>query len=169
MSEKENVNANPTQVEAKIIERLKEIEEELYILQRADKEREQNFSERLKGIEIEKIEKELDAEAKALKEIYPDFDVEAELDNPTFASLVSGGLPMKTAYEVLHLEEIKKMGEEEAGKKALSKYKKTAQRPLENGISASKGGILKSGVRSLSKKDRAELAKRVAKGEIISF
>lgn len=166
MSEKENVNVS--EAEAKIIERLKEIEEELYLLKRADKEREQAYSERLKGIEIEKIEKELDAEAKALKEIYPSFDVEAELDNPTFARLVSGGLPMKTAYEVLHLEEIKRLGEEEAGKKALSKYKKTAQRPLENGISA-KGGILKSGVHSLSRKDRAELAKRAAKGEIISF
>lgn len=152
-----------------LIERLKEIEEELYLLQRKDAERNADYEKRVKDIELKKIEAELEKEAKELKEVYPEFDVEKELENPTFQTLVNSGIPMKTAYEAIHLEEIKKAGEKNAQKKALSEYKKTALRPEENGISLKQGGILRAGVHSLSKKDREELAKRARKGEIIRF
>jgi len=155
--------------EAKIIERLKEIEEELYVLQRQDRQREENYQKKVVDIEVRKIEEELKKEADELKKLYPDFDVETELENPVFVSLVNQGLSMKTAYEAIHLDEIKTKGAEEAGKKAILGYKKNALRPEENGISLRLGGILKSGVHSLSKKDRAELAKRARKGEIITF
>ena len=152
-----------------LIERLKEIEEELYLLQRQNKEREQDYSSRVKELQLKEIESALEAEAKALKGEYPAFDAEAELENQDFVRLVNSGLPMKTAYEALHLDEIKKSGEPAAGKKALSEYQKAAQRPEENGVSLKQGGILKSGVHSLSKSDREDIAKRARRGEIIQF
>ncbi len=152
-----------------LIERLKEIEEELFTLQQQDAIREQSYQDKVKEIELKEIEAALEKEAEALKAEYPDFDVEAELENPVFVNLVNSGLPMKTAYEAIHLEEIKKLSAAEAGKKALSDYRKASKRPEENGISGGQGGILKSGVHSLSKGDRAELAKRARRGEVIRF
>ena len=78
---------------------------------------------------------------------------------------------MKTAYEAIHLEEIKNKSEKEEKKeneKDKDKEKK-AERPSENGISTKGGLVLKSGVHSLSKRDRAELAKRAGRGETIRF
>lgn len=154
-----------------LIERLKEIEEELYTLKEQDALREQDYQARLKDMEIRKVEAELEKEAEALKKAYPSFDVEAELENPQFAALLNAGLPMKTAYEAIHLEEIKNKSEKEEKKeneKDKDKEKK-AERPSENGISTKGGLVLKSGVHSLSKRDRAELAKRAGRGETIRF
>ena len=154
---------------AALIERLKEIEEELYELQQREAERQQEYEARQKDMELKSLESELEAEARALKEEYPGFDPEKELEYPDFVKLVNSGLPMKTAYEALHLEDIRKKSLAEGEKKALSDNKKTTARPDENGVSLKSGGILKSGVHSLSKRERAELAKRAGKGEIIRF
>lgn len=152
-----------------LLERLKEIEEELFALSLKDQERQRDYEQRVKDMEIQKIEAQLAQEAEALRGEYPEFNVETELENPAFVRLVNSGLPMKTAYEALHLNEIKQQGAQEAGARALEEYKRAALRPDENGISLSQGGILKSGVHSLSKRDRAELARRARLGEIIRF
>ena len=65
-----------------LIERLKEIEEELYTLKEQDALREQDYQAKLKDMEIRKVEAELEKEAEVLKKAYPSFDVEAELENP---------------------------------------------------------------------------------------
>lgn len=163
MNNKGNEGMNKNGKKEEFLALLKGIEDELSAIKKADGERKADYEKRVKDFEVSKIEEELKKEAASLKEEYPDFDAEAELENETFAKLINAGLPMKVAYEVVHLEEIKQ------GAKAKSDEdeKRAALRPEENGISASGGATLSSGVKSLSKKDRAELAKRARMGEII--
>ena len=53
----------------------------------------------------------LQSDAQALKQVYPDFDLDAEMENPMFERLVWGsGVPMQTAYEVVHRDQILAQG-----------------------------------------------------------
>ena len=54
-------------------------------------------------------------------------------------------------------------------KNTVAKIKNKSSRPAENGTSSSSSAIVKSDVSNLTKADRAEIARRAAKGEIISF
>ena len=144
---------------------LKGIEDELLSLKKEDGERKASYEQKVKDFEIKKIEEELKKEAEEVKEEYPDFDPETELENEVFSKLISAGLPMKTAYEAVHIEEIKSA----LKSKKEEKEKKLSSRPEENGLGASGGLSLGSGVKSLSKRDRAELARRARMGEIIKL
>ena len=152
-----------------LAERLKEIEEELFVLKSQEEKRADLYNKRIQDMEVKKIEEELLSEEKALKELYPDFDAEKELENETFRALLNQGISMKTAFEALNLDKIKKEGEKSAGKRAVESFKKLSLRPDENGAGKKEGAVLKSGVFSLSKKERQDLAKRAQKGEIITF
>ena len=76
-------------------------------------------------------------EAEALKEIYPDFDLETEMSNPEFAKMLHLGFPVQNVYETLHLEEIK-MSHAQAvatkeAERVASSIRANGQRPSENG------------------------------------
>lgn len=46
--------------------------------------------------------------------IYPDFNFEKELENEEFKRLLSTGVTVKNAYEVIHIDEIVKDGDTDA-------------------------------------------------------
>ncbi|MEG2001264.1 MAG: hypothetical protein RR053_07730 [Evtepia sp.] len=94
-----------------------------------------------------------------LRKEYPTFDLEAESENEAFVSLLNVGIPLKYAYEVAHLDEIKQNFTKEMRN----------SRPVENGITSQGGVVIKNDVNKLTKADRAEIAKRVERGEIIRF
>lgn len=112
-------------------------------------------------------------EGEALKQLYPSFDIQRESQNPQFLSLLRAGTPMKTAYEVIHMDEIKAGVAQSTARAAeqqiTSNIKARGQRPAEAGGSAQASFTVKSDVTKLTKKDRAEIAKRAARGEKISF
>lgn len=112
-------------------------------------------------------------QAKQVKELYPGFDLKAEAANRDFLGLLKSGLPVQKAYELIHMEEIKeaaaRSAAQAAGEQVVAKIKAKAARPAENGTSAQSGVIVKSSVSDLSKSDRAEIARRVQRGEIIKF
>ena len=112
-------------------------------------------------------------EGEALKQLYPSFDIQRESQNPQFLSLLRAGTPMKTAYEVIHMDEIKagvaQSTAKAAEKQITSNIRARGQRPAETGSSAQASFTVKSDVTKLTKKDRAEIAKRAARGEKISF
>jgi hypothetical protein len=112
-------------------------------------------------------------EGKALKDKYPEFDLESELDNSQFKALLERGVPLEHAYFVLHKDEIIERNVQSAMQQGA---KATAQniaargtRPKENAAGSATGLVYKSDVSSFTKKDRAEIAKRVARGERITF
>lgn len=150
----------------KVKDRLYEMENALKELLEREEERKRSYEEKLTDFEVKSIEKDLEREAEELKKVYPEFDREKELENGVFVNLLLAGLDMKTAYEAVHLDEIKEKAEVE---KELSEEPKKVKRPVENGSLGSESAIFKSGVHALTGKDRKELAKRALRGEIIKF
>ena len=113
-------------------------------------------------------------EAEELRNFYPNFDLYKELNKfPDFGRMLSAGVNVKTAYEALHHDEII-MGAMQTTAQRIAK--KTADgiasrqtRPPENGLGSQASANVKTDVRKLTKEDRMEIARRAARGEIISF
>ena len=110
---------------------------------------------------------------KALKEVYPSFNMQAEMQNPKFVDLLRSNIDVRTAYEVLHKDEIIPAAMHFTAKTVESKIAKkiaaNGARPAENGMSSQASSVVKSDVSQLNKMDIAEISRRVARGEKISF
>lgn len=113
------------------------------------------------------------AEGEKLKETYPTFDFKAESANRDFLGLLRSGLSVKNAYELIHMEEIKadaaKVAAQTAGQQMAARVQSKAARPKENGTSSQGAVIVKNDVHSLTRAERAEIAKRAQRGEKIRF
>lgn len=112
-------------------------------------------------------------QADATKSVYPSFDLQAEMQNPRFVDLLKSNVDVRTAYEVLHKDEIipaaMQFTAQKVEQKLTNKIIANGARPTENGINSQSAAQVKSDVSQLSKADRAEIARRVARGEKISF
>lgn len=112
-------------------------------------------------------------QAEQVKSSYPDFDFKTELSNRDFVQMLKNGIPVQKAYEVMHMDELltgaAKTAAQTAERNTVAKIKNKSSRPSENGTSSSSSAVIKSDVSKLTKADRAEIARRVARGEIISF
>ena len=113
------------------------------------------------------------AEGEQLKADYPDFDLGTEARNPQFLSMLKSGVPVKLAYEVLHMDGIKagvaQAAAQRTAKQVVDGIRAKGARPPENGTAAQSGFTVKDDVSKLTKKDRAEIARRAARGERITF
>ena len=113
-------------------------------------------------------------EAESLKGIYPSFDLQKEMQNPKFVDLLKvPSIDVRTAYEVIHKDEIMPAAMHFTAKtveqKLTNKIIANGARPTENGISSQSASVTKSDVSQLTKADRQEVLRRVARGEKISF
>lgn len=112
-------------------------------------------------------------EEKELQKRYPGFDLAVEVREPRFLALLKSGIPVRHAYEVIHMEEIKAQVAETAAKNmekhVVAGIRAKGVRPAENGTTAQSGFTVKGDVSKLTKKDRAEIARRAARGEKIIF
>ena len=125
----------------------------------------------------EKADRQYDAwmeEAEELKKIYPNINLEEELENSRFMRHLTATdeqyrMSMKEIYELIHHDEIV----EEAKKSAAAAYAQSVNanisRPIENGAGNQSAVSSVSDVSKLTKKQRAELAERAMRGEKISF
>lgn len=112
-------------------------------------------------------------EAEELKAIYPDFDLEEEVQNKNFTGMLQSGVDIKAAYEAIHTTDIVN----NAVRKAMNTSAKAVtdtiaargMRPKENAGSDNSSAVYKRDVSSLTAKDREEIARKVARGEKISF
>lgn len=119
-------------------------------------------------------------EGARIKEVYPDFDLDAELTNPQFGRLLAtmqrSGFPnaMQTAYEACHRDEIMGGAMAYAVKQTQQKISNSIQsgmaRPTENGTSArsasNPGAVDPS---KFTKAQIEELKMRAERGERITF
>jgi len=108
-------------------------------------------------------------QAAETKGIYPEFDFEKEIKNPEFTRLLRLGVSVKNAYEVANIDKILENNTKAAEKKVVDSIRLKGNRPVENGSEGASGILLSGNASKLSRKERAELAKRAAKGERISF
>ena len=150
--------------------------EQYKALQKLERENEELKKIRRQQEGQQKAQAQIDAwykEAEAVKGIYPTFDFKMEATNRDFLGLLRSGLPVQKAYELVHMDEIKeaaaKSAAQAAGAQVEARIKSKQSRPSENGTSSQSAAIVKNDVSSLTREDRAEIARRAQRGEKIRF
>lgn len=112
-------------------------------------------------------------QAEETRKVYPSFDLKSEMANPKFVDLLRSNIDVRTAYEVLHKDDIIRGAMQFTAKTVESKIAKSVAaggaRPAENGVGSGSAAVVKSDVSQLSRADREEIRRRVARGEKIRF
>ena len=112
------------------------------------------------------------AQAETMKQdpLLADFDLQAEINsNPDFLDLLKRGVNVEQAYKVLHMNDFLEKATAQAEKSVTDNIRARGARPAENGAAAKSAAIVKDDVHRLTKADRAEIARRAAMGETITF
>lgn len=117
-------------------------------------------------------------QAEDCKRFYGNFDLAEECSNPgtgqRFLGLLQSGVDVRTAYEVIHKDDIiggaMQYTAQAIQKKTVDDIRARGMRPAENGGGGNAAAIItKKDVSSLTKKDREEISRRVMRGERIEF
>ena len=86
----------------------------------------------------------------ALKQIYPNFDLDAEIKNPRFVDLLKNNVDVRTAYEVLHKDDIIRGAMQFTADTVQTKLANNIiagrNRPSENGIGQTSLAVVKNDV-----------------------
>jgi hypothetical protein len=148
------------------LKRIKKIERENAEFRKAERERTERAGQK-------KVYAEWLKQADAAKQIYPSLDLATEAKNPNFMALLKNGIDVGTAYMVIHKDEVipaaMQFAAQTAQKSLANNLMTNKARPVENGNSSQSAPIVKSDVSQLNRKDLAEIRRRVANGERISF
>lgn len=119
-----------------------------------------------------------ETQSQNLKSIYPDFDFAAQCKDPQngekFIKLLGQGVDVKTAYEVLNHDKLiagaLKTAVNQAQMRTVQTIQAQGMRPSENGVGGSVATqIVKIDPAKMSKKERADYARRALQGERIDF
>lgn len=142
-------------------------------MERENAELKKQWEEKERKEKAYKLYAQWDEQAKEAKKTYPSLDLSAEVKNPQFMQLLDSGVDVGTAYAVIHKDEIIPAAMQYTAKtveqKLTNKIIANGARPTENGISSQSAVQTKSDVSQLTKADRAEIMRRVARGEKITF
>ena len=112
-------------------------------------------------------------QAQEAKSAYPDFELQKELADDQFRALLRSGVGVRTAYEARHMEEFlpaamaatAKMVEEKIARGIAS----GGNRPAENAMGSRASVVAKADVSKFTRSDVEAVARRVARGERVSF
>ena len=150
--------------------------EQYHAMQKLERENAELRAIRKQQIGQQQFQQQIDTwyqEADRVKEIYPSFDFKKEAQNPEFLKLLQNGNTVEHAYKVLHFDELTqnaaRVAAQTADAQAQARIKQKASRPSENGTSSKSAVIVKNDVSTLTRRERAEIARRVQRGEKISF
>ena len=151
------------------VEQLKEIRK----MERENADLKRQMEEQNRKENANKVYAQWMEQAEAAKAVYPSLDLRAELQNPQFVNLLRSNVDVKTAFEVLHKDEIIPAAMQYTAKtveqKLTNKIIANGARPAENGNNSQSATVVKSDVSQLSKADRQEIIRRVQRGEKIRF
>lgn len=113
------------------------------------------------------------ADIKAVQNVYSDFKIENEMNNPDFVDLLRRGVPMQAAYEVVNRDKILSNAmhytAQKVSEQVTNNIKARGARPTENGVSSQAASSVKTDVSNLTIKELADIHRRVARGEKITF
>lgn len=119
------------------------------------------------------------AEGEALKATYPEFSLETESQNKEFMSALTFfdraqvQNPVERAYQATHHSELVNRAVEktrnETEKNVVDNIRAKGKRPVENGVQSQSSFTVKGDPHGMSKAERAEIARRAARGEVIKF
>ena len=112
-------------------------------------------------------------QAEVTKSRYPSFDLQQEARDPRFRSLLRSGVPLQTAFEVLHQQEILPAAMAYSARRAEERMADSViagqLRPAEGAMGGQSPVLSKRDVRRLTRAERDEIDRRVARGEKIRF
>jgi len=116
-------------------------------------------------------------QAQSVRAMYPGFDLAREMNDPrrgqAFFHLLMSQVPVRTAYEVVHKDELLAGAMEytahQIQKKTLDDIRARGLRPAENGAAGRATAEVKADMRSLTRAERREIERRAARGERVSF
>ena len=104
-----------------------------------------------------------------VREAYPQAELAQELDDPAFMRLVVRGVDAKSAYELTHLQELRKSAVAYGARRAREELTAAMQagylRPREGGMAQSGCGAFAESPEQWSRKTREELKTRARRGE----
>ena len=145
-------------------------------LQRMERENQRLNAQRQQAEIAEKARKDYEGwmnQATELKELYPNFDLAKECENPDFVADLKAGKTVRKAYESAHLDEILagaiQHTADNVRKSVTDTIKARGMRPAENGSTARAGVVVKDDVNSLTDKDIDAILRQVKAGKQIKF
>ncbi len=151
------------------VEQLKEIRK----MERENAELKKQMEEHNREENAKKIYAKWMEEADTTKQVYPSFDLRTEMQNPKFVELLRSNIDVRTAYEVIHKDDIIAGAMQFTAKKVeqnlTNKIIANGARPSENGNSSQGASVSKSDVSALTKEERAEINRKVLRGERFTF
>lgn len=146
------------------LKEIKRVERENEMLRKAMTERERREN-------ADRIYADWMQQAETVKTIYPSFQFETECENPGFIKLLQNGIDVRTAYEVVHRDEViagaMQFTAQQVQKKTVDNIRARGLRPAENGMSSQSPIVTKNDPSKFTKKDRDEIERRVRRGERI--
>lgn len=142
------------------LRQFKQIERENQTLREAEEERRRQA-----------VFAQWDREAEELKGVYPSFDISSEQENEQFMKLLGAGVPMRTAYEVAHKDEIIRSAmsftAEKTAEKVANSVRANSSRPSENGLSSNSAALSTVDINKMTKQQIDAIKQRVFNGERI--
>lgn len=114
-----------------------------------------------------------ESQADAVRQLYPDFNLEAELNDQNFSKLLRSGVDVRTAFEIVHKDEIIPAAMRIAAQKAAdgiaNRMDANGRRPAENGLGGQSAVMTGMDPSKLSREQIEELKARARRGEVITF
>lgn len=133
----------------------------------------QTQEERQRQEKADKVYQKWIKQSEQAKQLYPDFDLGIEMQNEQFAQLMQNGIDIKTAYEVVHKDEIltrvATVSAKKAEKQIVDTIKAKGNRPAENGMSSQGAVSTSKDIRKLSNDEMDDYIRRARQGERIDF
>lgn len=108
---------------------------------------------------------------KEIRQVYPEFDWRKEMENGEFGRLVAAGVDGRTAYEVVHRDELLRRAMQYASRRAGEQMARSiasrGERVGENG--GRSVTVSHNNPRNLNSQELSEIRQRVMNGEKIRF
>ena len=114
---------------------------------------------------------QLMVQAQALQELFPQFSLEVELENPVFARMTAPGMdiPLEDAYFAVHRRELQEaimtLAAEKTAEKLAASMEALAARPRENGLGGQSAPITHPSYNPADPQQRKAIKARVYAGE----
>jgi hypothetical protein len=114
-----------------------------------------------------------DAEVQAMVDKYPGYDIDAEMKDPAFRSMLNSGVPLEHIYKGLHIDEVMESAVSTAvadtEKRVTETIRAKGNRPDENGTQPTAGYVSKIDVSKLTREERNRLANEALRGKRIEL
>lgn len=126
--------------------------------------------EQLRQEKIDETYRKWLSDSEEVKKVYPNFDLETELQNPVFNGLLRNGFPVQNAYESAHIQELMtsamQAGVSVAERKIANNVAANQARPEENAGSRNSTATVKRDVASLTPEELDEIDRMSRKRRI---